>query len=765
MRKSIHARPFTTCLTPLLVLMAASGFSVQAVAQDGAFHGAGIVKQCAPTKVGDTIRCNIRVQSLDDFNDDIQVLEAFDMINTAGGMVRDPIVGNLPIIATSGATTCTVGGALPCELLELGSSVTFRSDTYVIQEGDGVVGPDGIRRMLDTARATYLDLCNGEPSLDCNPIDIQELSAGGSTILFEPSIAVTKTGPERVKVGDEVCWSIGFENTSSPNTPLLHDCQGEDSFLGPLGAFLPGVPREFCHTTSAADGESIANEASISCGINGFTNRTSDTDEHRVEIIDPAIEVTKTGPERAKVGDEVTYSIGFANIGRGELENCRGSDNVLGDLGAFDPAGETRNFSYTVTAADPNPLVNTATIICDVVGFDNSVAAADSHSLEWVSPAIEVSKMGPARAKVGDEVTYTIGFANTGVGALQNCLGFDDVLGNLGAFDPAGESRTFSYTVTAADANPLVNTATITCDVLHFDNQTADSASHSLQVVDPGVELAKQCSPDPVFAGQQIEWTLNLSNTGNAALDCLLNDPEAGLVDEAFSLAAGASSGPITASRLVLAEDFPSISNTATVSCVVDGFDNTVEAQASADCVVRVRDEEICRTPGFWGTHAGIENRRSTNLTQTVIDAAGGQLSVCGQIIDNTNVGNVNSAVEAMCVRIEGESQRQLARQLTAMALNCVVSGGDADCAGTSVAQLFADADAACIAGSAHSDLSFWIDQVDAFNNGLDSDCHERELNALTDIFDGISPFPGPAGSPGACSQATGNGIKVVPAL
>ena len=764
MSKPTSHRPLTACLTPLLVLMAAAGFSVHSVAEDG-FHGAGIVKQCAPSKVGDSIRCNIRVSSLDDFGDDIRVLEAFDVVSTATGPVRDPLVGNLPITATSGNTTCEVGGTLPCDLLDFGSSVTFRSDTYVIQEGDGVVGPDGMRRLLDTARATYLDLCNGEPSVDCNPIDIQDLSAGGSTVLFEPSILVSKTGPDRAKVGDEVCWSIGFENTSSPMTPALHSCVGEDSFLGPLGAFTAGEPRTFCHTTSAADGEVIVNEASITCGITGFVNLTSDTDEHRVEIIDPAIEVTKTGPEWAKVGDEVLYTISLANTGRGELENCTGVDNVLGELGSFNPAGESRTFSYTVTASDPNPLVNTATITCGVLGFDNEVTASDSHSLNWVAPAIEVSKTGPARAKVGDEVTYTIGFANIGIGALEDCQGFDDVLGNLGAFDPAGESRSFPYTVTAADANPLVNTATITCGVVNFDNQASDFASHSLQVIDPAVELVKQCSPDPVFVGQQIEWTLQVTNAGNAALDCLLNDPEAGLVDEAVSLGIGEDSGPITAGRLVLTEDFPSISNTASVLCAVDGFDNAVEAEASADCEVRQRDEEICRTPGFWGTHAGTENRRSTNLTQTVINAAGGELSVCGQTINNTMVGNVNSAVEAMCVRIEGESQRQLARQLTAMVLNCVVSGGGADCTGTSVEQLFAEANAACAMGGEAAELSDWIEQVDAFNNGYDSDCHERELNALTEIFDGISPFPGPAGSPGACSLATGNGVKVVPAM
>ena len=675
MKKSLSAQALKPLLTILTLLALAIGFSGQAVAQ---FHGAGIVKQCEVSKVGDTTRCNIRVSSLDEFDDDIRVLEAYDEIDSAEGTVRDPESGNLPIVAVSGPTTCEVGGSLPCELLEEGASVTFASEGYVIQEGDGVIGGDGIRRVFDTARATYLDLCNGDESVDCNPVDIQELSAGGSTPLFEPSISVSKLGPDLAKLGDEVCWSIGFDNTSSANTPALQSCQGEDSFLGLLGFFEPGELREFCHTTALEDGGAIFNEVTISCGLENFDNEISDTANHTVELINPSIAVTKTGPDSAKVGDEVSYTIGFADTGTGTLENCTGTDDVLGDLGAFE----------------------------------------------------------------------------------------------------AGVARTFSHTVDADDPNPLVNTATITCDVAGFDNQASDSDTHELAIFDPGVELTKLCSPDPVMAGDTIEWSLSVVNTGDAGLDCLLNDPEAGIVDEPVRLEAGETGDPITASRTVLAEDFPVISNTATVQCAVDGFDNSVNDEASADCEVEVPGEEICRTPGFWGTHAGTENRRSTNLTQMTIDAAGGELSVCGQTIDNTNVGNANSAVEAMCVAVRGQLERQLARQLTAMALNCVVSGGNADCSGTTVEGLFTDANAACIAGGGGPELGSWIDQVDCFNNGgqyidgqcvIDPDdpanCQNRALDEASDIFDGVSPFPGPAGSPRACSSAINNGIKVVPAM
>ena len=197
-------------------------------------------------------------------------------------------------------------------------------------------------------------------------------------------------------------------------------------------------------------------------------------------MIDPAITVTKTGPENAKVGDTISYTIGFSNTGIGDLENCSGSDTVIRSLGAFED-GVTRDFDYTVQAGDPKPLANTATITCDVVGFDNQASDSADHSVELIDAAKTLTKTCPANAQVGDTITYTIGFSNTGIGDLENCTGTDTVIGSLGAFVD-GVTRDFDYTVQAEDPNPLPNTATITCDVAGFDNQASDSADHSVNL-------------------------------------------------------------------------------------------------------------------------------------------------------------------------------------------------------------------------------------------------------------------------------------------
>ena len=201
-----------------------------------------------------------------------------------------------------------------------------------------------------------------------------------------------------------------------------------------------------------------------------------------------------------------------------------------------------------------------------------------------------------------------------------------------------------------------------------------------------------------------------------------------------------------------------------------------------------VTNEEICRTPGFWGTHAGETKSRSENITQDLLDAFiaanGAGPIICGTEINNTDVGNVNSALEAICVAVKGDPRRQLARQLTAAALNCIITNADGTetctaatgdiCDGVSIGDLFEACNAACAAG----DVTVTVDSteidcisaIDCFNNGGTFDeatgectpggeenCHTRELDNGGCVF---TP-PGPAGSTDECNQARKNDVFV----
>ncbi|MFN2425952.1 MAG: ice-binding family protein [Candidatus Binatia bacterium] len=183
---------------------------------------------------------------------------------------------------------------------------------------------------------------------------------------------------------------------------------------------------------------------------------------------------------------------------------------------------------------------------------------------------------------------------------------------------------------------------------------------------------------------------------------------------------------------------------------------------------------DICRTPGYWGTHGGYE-KTGFNVTQAVLDSAGG-IEVCGELITTTsNVSSpyldgldLTSALEGLCVRVQGQKVRQLYRQLVATALNCQISSG-ADCdeiLARYIEVSFSDCNALCAdGGSSLGDVSVGecIEQLDCFNNGglfVDGACVEGggcHEEALCNEELGICPSNTRASSPRACQEATSN--------
>jgi len=189
-------------------------------------------------------------------------------------------------------------------------------------------------------------------------------------------------------------------------------------------------------------------------------------------------------------------------------------------------------------------------------------------------------------------------------------------------------------------------------------------------------------------------------------------------------------------------------------------------------------NEGICRTPGFWGTHArrNPAKARSQNITQAVINACGGSLLVCNECINATvPVNNAASSVEATCVSPRATIVLQNARQLTALALNCCVSGFGATCGGdASWAALFSDCNNACLGLASTRTNTQCRNEIDCSNNGGQFDsatgtcggggpdnCHDRPLvnDALGLDFDP----PGPAGSEDDCNLAISNHCAILP--
>jgi len=301
-----------------------------------------------------------------------------------------------------------------------------------------------------------------------------------------------------------------------------------------------------------------------------------------------------------------------------------------------------------------------------------------------------------------------------------------------------------------------------------------------------------QCSQTPVTCTQ--DGDLCTTETCNPATgQCASGAPKSCANDSLCSTGScNPSTGQCSQTPVTCTQD--SDDCTTEVCDPTNGTCHSVPANPTpGDCGVT-----ICRTPGFWGTHAGTEKAGSTNITQAVITAGGGVLTVCGQPISNTVLSDDDSAVEAICVNVSDGQRFQLARQMTSASLNCVVSNGVPDCTSTPLySAIFTRCNATCAnAASSTADVTACVNQLDCLNNGgkmlangycqtgtcasngttpcklgtacsdtsacvaLDNNCHDQLMinSALGFNFEP----PGPAGSSTECNSAIKNACKVI---
>ncbi|MGA1839332.1 MAG: hypothetical protein ACMUIU_01795 [bacterium] len=567
--------------------------------------------------------------------------------------------------------------------------------------------------------------------------------------------------------------------------------------------------------------------------------------EEPVEIYgNPNICVEKdVNPKISKISDEVEYELGpVCNCGNLVLNDVKVEDTILGDVtGLFFPGTTPRTLqpgqcvpsqgvgvkvSYTIKPTDPDPLVNVLTASGKPPVYDRVTDTATA-SVNLFQPAIKMDKTGDTVSKVGDDVNYTIKLCNNSSADTPDleCKVTDPMLGiDKSVTLPSGacDETKATYKVQSGDPDPLKNTASAVCSPIGFDNELKDSDDHSVDLVQPSAKLTKTCTPDQMNLGDTITWTITRCNTSpdTVVLRICVDDPVAGIVNDCVDLSPGQCDDiEVDANTTECGTIYNEATGTATV--IDPPLGNVYPLNASSECEVVCR--EVCRTPGFWATHACpetcpgdydmyCEKSNSNNITLAVIDEGGGSLDICGYLVTNT-VGTVEvghgknlveipssdpeSALEAMCVRVKGEHKLQLIRQLTAAALNCIVSNGSSDCSGVSIGPIFEACNAACKGDPSPYTVEECIYAIDCWNNGgrpaqIDSawfcqpmypSCHERMIGVCEDgtvctegnttltapgerlCGDGSVCGPtGPAGSSKACNSATQNDCTLLDA-
>ena len=383
----------------------------------------------------------------------------------------------------------------------------------------------------------------------------------------------------------------------------------------------------------------------------------------------PVITVVKSGPASATVGQTVTYTFAVSHAPTSDGSAVRGltvTDNIAGaatyvsgdaNSDLLLDAGETWNYSatYTIVAADADPLINTGT----VTGTDRdgkTISDTDTHTLNiGFAPVITVVKSGPASATVGQTVTYTfaVSHAPTSDGsAVRGLTVTDNIAGaatyvsgdaNSDLLLDAGETWNYSasYTVLTADPDPLINIATATGKD-RDGNDVSDTDTHTLNIgFAPAIAVVKS-GPASATVGQTVTYTFAVSHAptsdGSAVRGLTVTDNIAGAAtyvsgdtDSDLTLDAG-ETWNYSATYTIVATDPDPLINTATVTGTDrDGKTISDTDTHSTDLFAHVLSiDDTYVTPSGTTVVASVGDNDSTST---------GTFTLLGPLPDATTVG------------------------------------------------------------------------------------------------------------------------------
>ncbi|MFZ5917452.1 MAG: DUF7507 domain-containing protein [Chloroflexota bacterium] len=373
-----------------------------------------------------------------------------------------------------------------------------------------------------------------------------------------------------------------------------------------------------------------------------------------------SITISKS-PDSQMVTDSspATFTIGITNTGDVTLTNVMVSDALTPDCNrpggslAELPPGEGLHYTCVQPAVTVD-LLNLAVVTGTDTLSDTEVTGSDTAFVDVIHPGIEIAKTPNTQTIVsGSTVTFTIHVTNTGDITLTNVTVTDALAPNCAASISTLTATAHSHyecTLGGATAD-FTNTIAVTGAPPVGDDVT-DTDTAFVDVIHPGIEIAKLPDSQLVVIGQNATFTIIVTNTGDVPLtnvlltDALAPDCNAGPGDlEPGEIVSG------TCSAHNIAFDF---TNTAIVTATPPiGDDIQAADTAIVDAINPVI--EIAKTPDLQTVSSGstahftivITNSGDTTLTNVTVSDA--QAPGCDETFATLAVGNhetINCSVE-----------------------------------------------------------------------------------------------------------------------
>ncbi|MBO7435254.1 DUF11 domain-containing protein [bacterium] len=261
-----------------------------------------------------------------------------------------------------------------------------------------------------------------------------------------------------------------------------------------------------------------------------------------VTATNPRIEVTKTAPETALVGQPFPYTVTVKNVGSGLAKNVVVTDTLPEGISLVsDPSART----FTMNAGDMIPgCVKTATF--DAVAaqrgtYCNNVTAkgdntnqADAQACTKVlQPEFEIYKTGTPEQLVNKKANYVITVKNTGDTTFENVVVTDVPGANLtilAANGSNGQLSSPSWTIPTLNpgqqvefsvvaTSPVVGETT-NCATINVNGVEKQACANTKWYGQAALLIEMVDNPDPIQLdaepAEQVTYTITVTNQGSA---------------------------------------------------------------------------------------------------------------------------------------------------------------------------------------------------------------------------------------------------------
>ena len=383
-----------------------------------------------------------------------------------------------------------------------------------------------------------------------------------TTEVIPGGLELTKTGPATAAIGSQATYNIEVLSTGTGANTLVR--------------LVDTVPTGMSFVSSDPASTRVGSQVTIALGTlnpddrstvtivlradqtGDWTNQATvtsaegatDSAEATTTVVQPVLALTKSGPATALLNANFDYTITVTNNGDGDATGATVVDTLPAGLTyvSSDPAGTASGSTVTWNVGELAPddsATVTLTVRGTAGGAKVNVATASSGGNSFqpearatttiLVPDITVEKAGRPAMFVGNQVTYTLTASNSGDAALTGVTITDTIPTGMsyvtsspaGTVSEDGAQVSWSVGNLAVDAETSV-TVTLRGDQVGTVTNTAGasategvSASDTLEIrilPAPGATIQITDSFDPVSEGEEVDFTVNVSNQGRSPM-------------------------------------------------------------------------------------------------------------------------------------------------------------------------------------------------------------------------------------------------------